>query len=143
LQTPLPSPLALAPRPAAEADGPRLLLVEDMESIGIIVQRLTKHAGHSLKWVTTAEDAWEYLQDHRPELVLLDIHLPRMNGIELCRKLRADPKQAGLAIALFSGGADLTDLNAGLEAGRTSSWPRSCCASRTPGDARSRRSWGS
>jgi PAS domain S-box-containing protein len=111
------SPPAKASDRRPAPTGSRLLLVEDMESIGVIVQRLTKHAGHTLKWVTTAEDAWEYLQDNRPELVLLDIHLPRMDGIELCRRLRADPKQAGLHIALFSGGADSADLQAGLQAG--------------------------
>jgi twitching motility two-component system response regulator PilH len=83
----------------------------------VIVQRRTQHAGHRLDWVTTAEEALEYLQGHRPELVLLDIHLPRMDGIELCHRLRADPKQACLPIALFSGGAESADIKAGLEAG--------------------------
>ncbi|HYT89044.1 MAG TPA: response regulator, partial [Gemmataceae bacterium] len=110
-----PRPSPLAPRPSE--NGPRLLLVEDMDEVGRIVQRLAKHAGHSLEWVTRAEEAWAYLQEHRPELVLLDIHLPGMDGIELCRKLRAAPEHAGLPIALFSGGAEAEDIKTGLEAG--------------------------
>src|SRR5205807_619671 len=85
--------------------------------IALIVKRLTKHFGHSLKWVTSAEEAWDYLQGHRPDLVLLDIHLPGMNGVELCRRLRAVPAQAGLPIALFSQGAKSHDIEEGRAAG--------------------------
>jgi PAS domain S-box-containing protein len=100
--------------PAASA---RLLLVEDMPEMGLIVQRLARKAGHDVHWVQTAEDAWDHLQKHRPDLVLLDIHLPGMNGIELCRRLRELPQQADLPIALFSQGALPEDISAGLAAG--------------------------
>jgi DNA-binding response OmpR family regulator len=80
------------------------LLVEDMLPVGWAVQGLAKHAGYKLEWSTTAEEGWDYLQDHRPELVLLDINLPGMNGIELIRRIRAEPKLAGLTIAVFSQG---------------------------------------
>jgi PAS domain S-box-containing protein len=94
-----------------------LLLVEDMHDMGVIVQRLARKAGHNLHWVTSAEAAWEHLQDHRPDLVLLDIHLPGMDGIELCRRLRTLPQHTELPIALFSQGADPEDISAGLAAG--------------------------
>jgi PAS domain S-box-containing protein len=109
-----PPALVASPLQAAAA---RLLLVEDMEDMGLIVQRLARKAGHEIHWVTSAEAAWEYLKDHQPELVLLDIHLPGMDGVELCRRLRALPQQAGLPIALFSQGAHREDITAGLEAG--------------------------
>jgi PAS domain S-box-containing protein len=95
----------------------QLLLVEDTPEIGLIVHRLTQHAGYSLDWVATAEEGWEYLQGHRPDLLLLDIHLPGMDGVELCRRLRAVPALADLPVALFSQGANPDDLRAGLEAG--------------------------
>lgn len=102
---------------AAAGVAAALLLVEDMEEMGLIVQRLARKAGHELHWVTSAEAAWEHLQGHRPDLVLLDIHLPGMDGIELCRRLRAQPQQAELPIALFSQGAHANDISAGLAAG--------------------------
>jgi PAS domain S-box-containing protein len=95
----------------------RLLLVEDMPEIGLIVKRLTRHSGHTVEWVTSAEEAWVYLQGHRPDLVLLDIHLPGMNGIEFCRQLRTLPEQARVPVALFSQAANPEDLKAGLAAG--------------------------
>jgi CheY-like chemotaxis protein len=88
-----------------------------MPEIQLIVQRLTRHSGYSLKWVSSAEAGLEYLRTHRADLVLLDIHLPGMDGIELCRRLRAVPGLAELPVALFSQGANPDDLRAGLEAG--------------------------
>jgi CheY-like chemotaxis protein len=119
-----PAPDALLPRlpEKAAADGerqpgPRLLLVEDMPDIQIIVQRFTQHSGYSLKWVASAEEGWEYLRAHRPDLVLLDLHLPGMDGIELCRRLRAVPALSDLPVALFSQGATPEDQQAGRAAG--------------------------
>jgi PAS domain S-box-containing protein len=106
-----------AAAPGPRQPGPRLLLVEDMPDIQIIVQRFTQHSGYSLKWVASAEEGWDYLQAHRPDLVLLDFHLPGMDGIELCRKLRAVPELADLPVALFSQGATVEDQQAGRAAG--------------------------
>jgi PAS domain S-box-containing protein len=112
-----PAEPAAAPHAGARLPGARLLLVEDMADIQLIVQRLTQHSGYSLKWVASAEEGWEYLQAHRPDLVLLDVHLPGMDGIELCRKLRAVPELADLPVALFSQGANPDDIAAGRQAG--------------------------
>jgi PAS domain S-box-containing protein len=84
--------------------GVRILLVEDLPEIGLIVQRLGRHAGYAITWLTTAEKAWDHLQQEssRPDLLLLDIHLPGMSGVELCRRLRSTPALARLKVALFS-----------------------------------------
>ncbi len=97
--------------------GPRLLLVEDMPDIQIIVQRLTQNSGYSLKWVASAEEGWDYLQAHRPDLMLLDLHLPGEDGISLCRRLREVPELADMPVALFSQGATVEEQQAGLAAG--------------------------
>jgi PAS domain S-box-containing protein len=81
---------------------PHILLVEDMPEMGLIVQKLSQRAGHRLVWRKTAEEAWDYLQTEHPDLLLLDIHLPGMSGVDLCRRLQAAGKD--LAIALFTQG---------------------------------------
>jgi PAS domain S-box-containing protein len=79
-----------------------ILLVEDMPDMGLIVQKLAQRGGHHLVWVKTAEEAWDYLQDEHPDLVLLDIHLPGMSGVELCRRLHLNGQDQ--VIALFTQG---------------------------------------
>jgi PAS domain S-box-containing protein len=101
---------------AAPAPG-RLLLVEDMDDLGQVARRLLEMAGHRVHWCRSAEQAWEYLQGERPDLVLLDINLPGMSGLDLCRRLRAAPAQAGLRVALFSQADQEGDVRTGLEAG--------------------------
>jgi CheY-like chemotaxis protein/two-component sensor histidine kinase len=95
----------------------RLLLVEDMDELGKVAQRLLGKSGHRVDWCQSAEQAWDYLQHNRPDLVLLDINLPAMNGLELCRRLRNTPGQSDLLVALFSQADQESDLQIGLEAG--------------------------
>jgi PAS domain S-box-containing protein len=84
------------------ASGSTILLVEDMPDIALIAQKLAHQAGHNMDWVNTAEAGWDYLQRHRPALVLLDNQLPGMSGVELCQRLRATPHIQDLTVALFS-----------------------------------------
>ncbi len=90
--------IAFLDRPA------RILLVEDMPEIALIAQKLSQRAGHEMHWVSSSEEAWETLQgdDPLPDLVLLDIHLPGMSGIDFCRMLRSTPHLTALPIAIFS-----------------------------------------
>jgi CheY-like chemotaxis protein len=117
-------PAAAAAGPAAPAGAEavppapgRLLLVEDMDDLGQVARRLLEMAGHRVDWCRSAEQAWESLQHDRPDLVLLDINLPGMSGLDLCRRLRAAPDQAGLRVALFSQADHEGDVRTGLDAG--------------------------
>jgi CheY-like chemotaxis protein len=98
---------------------PQLLLVDDMPEVGLIVQRLGRRAGVTVVHRLRAEDAWDYLRQNRPDLVLLDVNLPGMSGPDLCRQLRATPGLADLPIAVFSTPAQQEELTAGLLGGPT------------------------
>ncbi len=93
-----------ARRTNSNARKPRVLLVEDLPEIALIVRRFAERGGHQVDWVPSAEQAAEYLRGQRPDLILLDIHLPGMNGIEFCQQLRATPEVATLTVALFTQG---------------------------------------
>ncbi len=96
---------------------PCVLLVDDVPELGILVALLGKRAGHEVVCRPGVASAWDYLKDHRPDLILLDVHLPDGDGLELCRRVRATPSLADLPIALFSHWGRTDDLAAGLEAG--------------------------
>jgi CheY-like chemotaxis protein len=94
-----------------------VLLVDDAPEMGLIVARLGSRCGCAVEHRPDAETALAFLQDRRPDLLLLDINLPGMSGPELCRHLRSDPRTAALAIALFTHPGLDDDIAAGLEAG--------------------------
>jgi PAS domain S-box-containing protein len=109
------APTAVTP-PAEE---PRLLLVEDMDEVGIIIRKLGQKSGLHITWFKSAEEAWDYLQRHRPDFMLFDINLPGMNGVELCRRVRTLPGLGQTPVALFSQDQDPARLAALREAGAT------------------------
>lgn len=97
---------------------PLLLLVDDAPEIALIVQRLAARSGQEVRWCQDVPSAWQRIQQgDRPDLVLLDHHLPGPSGLELLRLLRADATVAAMAVALFSGWDRSEDICAGLEAG--------------------------
>jgi CheY-like chemotaxis protein len=98
--------------------GTHLLLVDDSPEVHALVAHLCKRATLQLDWCPGVEAAWEFLQRSQPDLVLLDVQMPQLSGIELCRRIRAHQGQLrSLPIALFTHWGLPDDVLAGLEAG--------------------------
>jgi CheY-like chemotaxis protein len=108
------------PRPSPDPPAshqPLLLVVEDLSELRLLVNLTGKRGGLEVVSCPDVPTAWEALRQHRPDLVLLDLNLPGLNGLELYRRIRAAPEQQGLRVALF-GNYDLTtDLAQAVEAG--------------------------
>jgi CheY-like chemotaxis protein len=98
---------------------PLLLLVDDAPEITLIVQRLGKWAGYDLASSADVPSAWEWLSaaPRRPDLLIVDLNLPGLGGLELCRRLRAAPELSRLPVALFGSWDRPDDLAAGVQAG--------------------------
>lgn len=95
----------------------RVLVADDTESIRALFQKLLAADGHE---VITAEDGIEALdgvQRHRPDVVLLDVGMPGLDGIEVCRRLKTDPATRLTPVVLVTGLSDLSDRIKGIEAG--------------------------
>lgn len=95
----------------------KILIVEDMESVVTLLRSLLEREGFQ---VTTAQDGVEALEAVRrdkPDLVLLDLMLPGLDGLEVCRRIRHDPVTAHLPIIILSGKEEETDKVIGLEIG--------------------------
>ena len=63
------------------------------------------------------DEAWAFIQQHKPQLVLLDIQMPGRNGLEILRSIRSDPGLDGTRVILLSAKALVADVEAGLAAG--------------------------
>lgn len=64
-------------------------------------------------------DALQKVKTHQPDLMLLDVMMPNMDGLEVCRRLRKDPQTADLPIVIVSAKTSVEAVKAGLEAGAT------------------------
>jgi putative two-component system response regulator len=95
----------------------RILVADDTDSIRALFQKLLSADGHE---VITAEDglaALDAAQRHRPDVVLLDVGMPGLDGIEVCRRLKSDPASRLTPVVLVTGLSDLSDRIKGIEAG--------------------------
>ena len=87
----------------------RTILVADDEShILHVVSLKLRNAGYRVVTARDGAEALEMAQNERPDLLITDYHMPQLNGLELCRRLKQDPKTTGIpAIMLTARGYEL------------------------------------
>jgi class 3 adenylate cyclase/CheY-like chemotaxis protein len=96
---------------------PCILIVDDNpENRDIFRARLARH-GYEILTASDGEEALTTARATRPDLILLDIMMPKVDGIEVCRRLKADPAFPFTPIIMVTARADTKDIVAGLEAG--------------------------
>lgn len=110
---------ATPPEPAVLPPGSKVVLyIEDTMSnlrlMGLIVRR--REAIRLLSAATGLQGV-ALAFEHKPELILLDLNLPDINGEEVMKRLRADPRTAGIPVVIVSGDADETQIRRLLESG--------------------------
>ncbi len=101
---------AASPRPETAS----LLVVEDDERIRASLRLALRDEGYAVQDVADAAGALEHLADSTPDLILLDVLLPGMSGLELCRTIR---RTSAVPIIMVTARDDSHDVVAGLEAG--------------------------
>ena len=94
-----------------------VLVAEDDTANRALLARLLERAGYRSIAVADGRDALHAAIEEDPDLVLLDIGLPGLNGLDVCRRLRADPRTVALPIILVTGQVTSRDVVAGLDAG--------------------------
>jgi len=95
----------------------RILMVEDSRvSLEVYAQRLEKR-GYQVATAISAEEARAELEAGVPDLILLDVFMPKVSGFEFVRELRADPKTSRVPIILISALSDTQHIVEGLELG--------------------------
>jgi two-component system cell cycle response regulator DivK len=82
-----------------------ILLVEDNERNRKLAHDVLVHQGYRVVDAESAEEALRLVRVERPRLVLMDIHLPGMDGIEALRQLRADPDTSGIPVMAVTASA--------------------------------------
>ncbi|HET9581495.1 MAG TPA: response regulator [Gemmatimonadota bacterium] len=96
---------------------PRILIADDMPAnVHILQARLAAH-GYEIVTASDGEEALARARATEPDLILLDIMMPRMDGLEVCRRLKADPALPFIPVILVTAKGEPKDVVAGLEAG--------------------------
>ncbi len=96
---------------------PRILVVDDTPANVHILQLRLAAQGYDVVTATDGEAALAAARESLPDLILLDVMMPKVDGLEVCRQLRADPSFPFTPIIMVTAKADPKDVVAGLEAG--------------------------
>jgi DNA-binding response OmpR family regulator len=95
----------------------RILIVDDEPNIVLSLEYLLHRAGFEVANAADGEAALAALGETTPDLVILDIMLPKLNGFEVCRRLRADPRWRDLKVLMLTARGRDTEVARGLDAG--------------------------
>jgi two-component system alkaline phosphatase synthesis response regulator PhoP len=94
-----------------------VLVVDDERDILELVKYNLDKEGYQVTAVATGEDALLAARSKLPDVVVLDLMLPGVDGLEVCRRLKADPKTRGIPIVMLTAKGDEADVVTGLELG--------------------------
>ena len=92
----------------------RVLIVEDDEDIADVLRRSLRNEGYEVRTSADGVEALDVAAGFFPDLVVLDLGLPRMDGVEVCRRLRAD---SDVPILMLTARAETEDRVGGLDSG--------------------------
>ncbi len=97
--------------------GPTILVVDDDPVIQKLLSVNFEMEGYRVVTASDGLDGLERVKEESPDLVLLDVMMPRMDGFEVTRRLKSDPATKEIPVVLLSAKAQSTDLQVGLDAG--------------------------
>jgi two-component system, cell cycle response regulator DivK len=89
--------------PARQPSRPLVLVVEDDPHDWEIYGKILWYNGYDVCYAAEAEEGYRLAREHRPDLILLDLMLPKIDGLTLCRRIREDGSVADIPIIVLSG----------------------------------------
>ena len=96
---------------------PRILVIDDEEKNIKLIKGMLIHESYTINGCLSGEEALKSLQDDKPDLILLDILMPGINGFELCRMLKQDVSTRIIPIVMVTALNDQEDRKKALDAG--------------------------
>ena len=96
---------------------PKILIVDDEPDVVQLIEYNLKSAGYDVMTATDGQDALQQARGSSPDLIILDLMLPEVDGLDVCKILRRDAGTAGIPIVMLTAKASETDRVLGLELG--------------------------
>lgn len=95
----------------------RILIADDEPNIVVSLEYLMQREGFDVRVAANGDEALAQVEEFAPDLLLLDVMLPRRNGFEVCQKLRADPRWRDLKIVMLTAKGRDIEMQKGLALG--------------------------
>jgi DNA-binding response OmpR family regulator len=95
----------------------KILVVDDEEPIYSYLQRKFTKLGYTTLTAEDGEEAIEKAFSTLPDIILIDVKLPKLNGIEVCKRLKSDERTKNIPILILSAKAQSSEIKEGLAAG--------------------------
>ena len=95
----------------------RIVIVEDEEDILELVRHNLQREGYTVEGVGDGDEGLAAIREQTPDLAILDLMLPGMDGLEICRKLKANPETSSIPIIMLTARGEEADIVTGLEMG--------------------------
>lgn len=95
----------------------RVLIADDEPNIVMALEFLMEHGGYDVRTVHDGEEALTALEEFKPDLVLLDLMMPKRNGYDICQWIRATPALAGTKVLMLTAKGRDVDVEKGLGVG--------------------------
>lgn len=95
----------------------RILIAEDEPDIRELVAFTLRFAGHEVTTTMNGEEAYHRAQELIPDLIMMDVRMPRMTGYDACRAMKADPLLKNIPVVFLSAKGQDSEIQTGLEAG--------------------------
>jgi CheY-like chemotaxis protein len=95
----------------------RILIAEDEPDIRELVAFTLRFAGHEVVATSNGEEALHKASEYVPDIILMDVRMPRMTGYDACRAMKADPLLKNIPVVFLSAKGQDSEIQTGLEAG--------------------------
>jgi CheY-like chemotaxis protein len=95
----------------------KILIAEDERDIRELIVFTLRYGGFDVVAVTNGEEAVEAARRENPDLILLDVRMPKLTGYDACRRLKADPLLRHIPVVFLSAKGQETEVQTGIEAG--------------------------
>jgi two-component system, OmpR family, alkaline phosphatase synthesis response regulator PhoP len=95
----------------------KILIADDEPNIVLSLEFLMKREGYEVRVAENGDDALAQVAEFMPDLVLLDVMLPRRNGFEVCQQIRASPQSPNVKVVMLTAKGRDTEMQKGLALG--------------------------
>ncbi len=95
----------------------KIVIAEDEPDIRELIAFTLRFAGHEVITGANGQEGYELAKQHKPDLIMLDVRMPKMTGYEACQSIKAEPEIAHIPVIFLSAKGQETEIEQGLSVG--------------------------